>query len=139
MWSKLKKEWSFINLHIQSHSDATSVQSKPASFHLKRCCLHIRRIVESNSIEIHPPQLRQSHKKDQFNASSYLTGARKAAGTTAAPRVAGEGWISLGLVTGGAARHGQELLAWSPTRVQQTRVRLTTPMFYDAEGTRYRD
>ena len=59
--------------------------------------------------------------------------------TTAAPRVAGEGWISLGLVTGGAARHGQELLAWSPTRVQQTRVRLTTPMFYDAEGTRYRD
>ena len=59
--------------------------------------------------------------------------------TTAAPRVADSGWIGLALVTDGAASHGQELLAWSPTRHQQARVRLTAPLFYDPEGALYRD
>ncbi len=59
--------------------------------------------------------------------------------TTAAPRVAQAGWIGLALVVDGASRHGDELLAWSPTRRQQTRVRLSASHFYDAEGARYRD
>jgi len=55
------------------------------------------------------------------------------------PRVAGEGAIGLGLLTDGASRHGQALLAWSPTRKQTVPVRIGAPMFYDAEGVRYRD
>lgn len=59
--------------------------------------------------------------------------------TTAAPRVAGEGWIGLALLTDGASRHGQELLAWSATRGATVRVRVGDPVFYDPQGARYRD
>jgi len=59
--------------------------------------------------------------------------------TTAAPRVAGEGTIGLGLLVDGAARHGETLLAWSPTRRSKVPVRVGPPLFYDPEGARYRD
>jgi sarcosine oxidase subunit alpha len=59
--------------------------------------------------------------------------------TTAAPRVAGDGAIGLGLLIDGAARHGQTLLAWSPTRRCKVAVRVGPPLFYDPEGARYRD
>jgi sarcosine oxidase subunit alpha len=59
--------------------------------------------------------------------------------TTAAPRVAEPGAIALGLLTDGATRHGDVLLAWSPTRHSTVPVRVGPPLFYDTEGARYRD
>ena len=59
--------------------------------------------------------------------------------TTAAPRVAGEGWIGLALLRDGAARHGEDLRAWSATRGLDVPVRIGPPLFYDPEGARYRD
>ncbi|WP_428334089.1 2Fe-2S iron-sulfur cluster-binding protein [Novosphingobium sp.] len=59
--------------------------------------------------------------------------------TTAAPRVAGDGGIGLGLLVDGEARHGETLYAWSPTRKQTVPVKIGAPVFYDAEGARYRD
>ena len=59
--------------------------------------------------------------------------------TTAAPRVAGEGSIGLALLRDGEARLGEELIASSPTRGRDTRVRVVSPVFYDPEGERYRD
>ena len=59
--------------------------------------------------------------------------------TTAAPRVAGEGWIGLALLRDGDTRMGEELVATSPTREISTRVCVVAPVFYDAEGERYRD
>ncbi len=49
------------------------------------------------------------------------------------------GSIALALLADGATRHGEELLAISPTRRQQAWVRVTSPHFYDPQGTRYRD
>jgi len=59
--------------------------------------------------------------------------------TTAAPRVAGEGWIGLALLRDGASRHGETLHAWSATRGLDVPVRIGPPLFYDPEGARYRD
>ena len=59
--------------------------------------------------------------------------------TTAAPRVAQDGAIALGLLTDGTTRHGQIMLAWSPTRRSTVPVRVGPPLFYDAQGARYRD
>ena len=49
------------------------------------------------------------------------------------------GSIALALLANGAARHGEELIALSPTRGQQATVRVTSPHFYDPAGERYRD
>lgn len=59
--------------------------------------------------------------------------------TTAAPRVAADGAIGLALLRDGRARHGERLLAWSPTRRQTVAVTVADPVFFDAEGARYRD
>ena len=59
--------------------------------------------------------------------------------TSAAERVTETGAIGLGLLAGGRARLGETLLASSPTRSQSARVTVTAPVFYDAEGARYRD
>jgi sarcosine oxidase subunit alpha len=59
--------------------------------------------------------------------------------TGAGRHVLGEGSIALALLTDGRTRHGEELLASSPTRGVTTRVRVTAPHFYDAAGERYRD
>jgi sarcosine oxidase subunit alpha len=59
--------------------------------------------------------------------------------TASAYRVIEGGSIALALLTDGAARHGEELLAHSPTRKAQAWVRVCAPHFYDPQGTRYRD
>jgi methylglutamate dehydrogenase subunit C len=59
--------------------------------------------------------------------------------TSATGRVLGEGAVALGLLAGGRMRIGESLVATSPTRSQSARVTVTAPLFYDAEGTRYRD
>jgi sarcosine oxidase subunit alpha len=59
--------------------------------------------------------------------------------TGAGRHVLREGAIALGLLTDGRARHGEELLASSPTRGVTTRMRVASPHFYDAAGALYRD
>ncbi len=54
-------------------------------------------------------------------------------------RVLGEGTIGLGLVKAGPDRIGEVMIACSPTRGLTGRVKLAPPIFYDAEGARYRD
>lgn len=49
------------------------------------------------------------------------------------------GAIALGQLIDGFARHGEELVAISPTRGQSARVRVVAPHFYDPAGERYRD
>jgi sarcosine oxidase subunit alpha len=59
--------------------------------------------------------------------------------SAAAFRVMDGGSIALGQLLGGFLRHGEELIATSPTRGQRTRVRVVAPHFYDTGGERYRD
>jgi methylglutamate dehydrogenase subunit C len=59
--------------------------------------------------------------------------------TAAAFRIIEGGSIALGQLVDGFARHGEELIATSPTRNQRTRVRVVHPHFYDEAGERYRD
>ena len=59
--------------------------------------------------------------------------------SAAGRRVIEGGSIALGLLEGGLTRHGEELIATSPTRGQQARVRVTHPHFYDTAGARYSD
>jgi methylglutamate dehydrogenase subunit C len=59
--------------------------------------------------------------------------------SAAAFRIIEGGSIALGQLTDGFARYGEELIATSPTRGQQARVRVTAPHFYDTAGARYRD
>lgn len=54
-------------------------------------------------------------------------------------RVLEGGSIALGQLESGFSRHGEELIATSPTRGQRARVRVTHPYFYDMAGERYRD
>jgi methylglutamate dehydrogenase subunit C len=59
--------------------------------------------------------------------------------SAAAFRIMEGGSIALGQLTDGFNRHGEELIAISPTRGQKARVRVTHPHFYDVAGERYRD
>jgi sarcosine oxidase subunit alpha len=59
--------------------------------------------------------------------------------SSAGRRVLGEGAVGLGFVAGGQSRMGEVIIATSPTRGVSGRVKLTAPVFYDPEGTRYRD
>jgi sarcosine oxidase subunit alpha len=59
--------------------------------------------------------------------------------SAAAFRILEGGSIALGQLTDGFARHGEELIATSPTRGQTARVRVVAPHFYDTAGERYRD
>ncbi len=54
-------------------------------------------------------------------------------------RIIEGGSIALGQLVDGFSRHGEELIATSPTRGQQALVRVTHPHFYDTYGERYRD
>jgi sarcosine oxidase subunit alpha len=47
--------------------------------------------------------------------------------------------VALAMLKGGSARHGEILLASSPTRNQSARVTVTSPHMYDPGGERYRD
>jgi len=53
-------------------------------------------------------------------------------------RVIGDGGVALALLRGGWGRNGETMLATSPTRGTEARVTVTDPIFYDAEGARYR-
>jgi sarcosine oxidase subunit alpha len=59
--------------------------------------------------------------------------------TSAGLRILGDGAVALGLLDSGRARHGETLVASSPTRGQTVAVRVTAPMFHDASGARYND
>ena len=59
--------------------------------------------------------------------------------SAAAFRIIAGGSVALGQLTDGFLRHGEILIASSPTRGQQARVRVVAPHFYDAAGERYRD
>jgi methylglutamate dehydrogenase subunit C len=59
--------------------------------------------------------------------------------TAAAFRIIEGESIALGQLVDGFARHGEELIATSPTRNQRARVRVVHPHFYDEAGERYRD
>ena len=59
--------------------------------------------------------------------------------SAAAYRILEGGSIALGQLTDGFSRHGEEIIATSPTRGQKTRVRVVAPHFYDLSGERYRD
>ena len=59
--------------------------------------------------------------------------------TAAVFRVNAGGAIALGQLIDGFSRTGEEMIATSPTRGQQARVRVVAPHFYDSAGERYRD
>jgi methylglutamate dehydrogenase subunit C len=59
--------------------------------------------------------------------------------SAAAFRINEGGSIALGQLKDGFSRHGEELIATSPTRGQKARVRVTAPHFYDSAGERYGD
>ncbi len=59
--------------------------------------------------------------------------------SAAAYRVVKGGSVALGQLENGFARQGEELIASSPTRGQEARVRVVAPHFYDSAGERYRD
>jgi methylglutamate dehydrogenase subunit C len=59
--------------------------------------------------------------------------------TAAGYRVIEGTGIALALLRDGASRHGETLLATSPTRNMHARVRVMAPHFYDIKGDRYRD
>ncbi len=59
--------------------------------------------------------------------------------TAAGERVQDGGSIALAQLADGFGRHGEELVASSPTRGEMARVRVVPPHFYDAAGERYRD
>ena len=59
--------------------------------------------------------------------------------TSAGRRVLGSGAVALGLLRAGRSQHGAELIATSPTRGQNVRVRVVPPIFHDKDGEAYRD
>ncbi len=59
--------------------------------------------------------------------------------SAAALRIIEGGSIALGQLENGFDRHGEEMIASSPTRGQSARVRIVAPHFYDVSGERYRD
>ena len=59
--------------------------------------------------------------------------------SAAAFRILEGGSVALGQLKDGFSRHGEEMIASSPTRGQEARVRVVHPHFYDTAGERYRD
>ena len=59
--------------------------------------------------------------------------------SAAAFRILEGGSVALGQLVDGFSRHGEVLIASSPTRGQKARVRVVAPHFYDPAGERYRD
>ena len=54
-------------------------------------------------------------------------------------RIMESGSIALGLLVDGFHRHGEVMIATSPTRGKKARVRVVPPHFYDAAGERFLD
>lgn len=59
--------------------------------------------------------------------------------TAAGLNVIKGGSIALGFLRDGFSRTGEDLIAWSPTRNQTAKVKVTAPVFYDVAGVQYRD
>ena len=59
--------------------------------------------------------------------------------SAAAFRIIEGGSVALGQLVDGFSRHGEILIASSPTRGQKARVRVVAPHFYESAGERYRD
>ncbi|WP_295498230.1 2Fe-2S iron-sulfur cluster-binding protein [Sphingorhabdus sp. EL138] len=59
--------------------------------------------------------------------------------SAAAFRIIEGGSVALGQLVDGFSRHGEILIASSPTRGQKARVRVAAAHFYDSAGERYRD
>jgi sarcosine oxidase subunit alpha len=59
--------------------------------------------------------------------------------SSAGRRLIEEGFFALGLLRGGGERHGEMVLARSPTRRLSRPVRVCSPHGYDPEGRRYHD
>jgi sarcosine oxidase subunit alpha len=59
--------------------------------------------------------------------------------SAAAFRIIEGGSVALGQLVDGFSRHGEILIASSPTRGQKARVSVVAPHFYDSAGERYRD
>ncbi len=59
--------------------------------------------------------------------------------SAAAFRIVEGGSIALAQLERGFSRHGEEMIATSPTRGKKARVRVVHPHFYDTAGERYRD
>ena len=70
---------------------------------------------------------------------THAPGAAEGHVTAGGIRALEAGAVALGLLRDGHTRLGEDLVAWSPTRRLSARVKVVPPMFYDAEGVRYRD
>ncbi len=90
-----------------------------------------RQLVGLEAIEGNIPEGSMLVKRDGNSPDGHVSAA--------AFRVVEGGSIALGQLTDGFSRHGEELIATSPTRGQKTRVRVVPPHFYDVSGERYRD
>ena len=90
-----------------------------------------RQLVGLEAIEGNIPEGSMLVKRDGNSPDGHVSAA--------AFRVVEGGSIALGQLTDGFSRHGEELIATSPTRGQTTRVRVVPPHFYDVSGERYRD
>ena len=66
----------------------------------------------------------QGHGRGHVTSTTYSQSVGKA--------------IALGLLQGGTAHVGQEIIATSPTQGRKYRLRVVEPCFLDAEGARYR-
>ncbi len=67
-------------------------------------------------------------------------GANRAEGHVTAATLSSEieGWIGLGLLENGRARHGEILIAASPVYGEEARVRIVSPYHVDPENHRVR-
>jgi sarcosine oxidase subunit alpha len=90
-----------------------------------------RQLVGLESLEGNIPEGAMLVERDGEEVQGHVSAA--------AFRVIKGGSIALGQLLGGFLRHGEELIATSPTRGQRARVRVVVPHFYDPGGERYRD
>ncbi len=90
-----------------------------------------RQLVGLESLEGNIPEGAMLVERDGEDVQGHVSAA--------AFRVIAGGSIALGQLLGGVLRHGEELIATSPTRGQKARVRVVAPHFYDTGGERYRD
>ena len=90
-----------------------------------------RQLVGLEAIEATPPEGSMLITREGETPQGHVS----AAGL----RVIEGGSIALALLTDGFSRHGETLIATSPTRGQKAHVRVVLPHFYDLAGKRYRD
>ncbi len=90
-----------------------------------------RQLVGLEAINGNIPEGSMLIKRDRESPQGHVSAA--------AFRIIAGGSIALGQLDDGFNRYGEELIATSPTRGQEARVRVVAPHFYDPAGERYRD